>query len=217
MLPEFELLIALVPIALYLIVLGAINLRRQPYLLSGTREVALLGLALSGLAAIGPVMLFFPLQAASQFGSWIWVILGMFYLLLIMLWMLLARPRLVIYNTTTAQVRALLAEVAGGLDPQSRWAGDSLSLPNLNVQLYVESFDWMRNVAIVSGGGQQNLAGWQTLENGLRRVLCEITVPRNPRGYSMLATGLLVLASIGLLVMRNPQAVAQGLWQMLQV
>jgi hypothetical protein len=47
--------------------------------------------------------------------------------------------------------------------------------------------------------------------------LGEITVPRNPRGYGMLAAGLLVLASLTLLVVRNPHAVAQGLWQMLQV
>jgi len=217
MLREFELLIALVPVALYLAVLGVINLRRQPFLLSGAREVALLGLALLGFAAVGPMMLFFPQQAAGQFGMWVWALMGLFYLLLILLWMLLTRPRLVVYNSSTAQVRALLAEVAGRLDPQARWAGDCLSLPTLNVQLYVESFEWMRNVAIVSSGSDQNLAGWQALETGLRQVLSEITVPRNPRGYGMLAAGLLVLASLTLLVVRNPHAVAQGLWQMLQV
>jgi hypothetical protein len=210
-------LIAVAPLAMYLVLVGMLNLRRKPYLMTGARESMLVSLALSGLALIGPMELFFPQQAANEFGPYIWLMLLVFYLLAVMLWILISRPRLVVYNISSAQLRALLAEAAGKLDSEVRWAGDSLALPRLNVQLFVDGFDAMRNVSLVGTGGEQSYTNWRRLEGALREILREITVPRNPRGYSMVLVGILLLITLGFQVARDPQAVAQGLIQLLRL
>jgi hypothetical protein len=210
-------LIAVTPLAIYLVLVGMLNLRRKPYLMTGTREAMLVGLALSGLMVIGPMELFFPQQAANQFGPYIWIMLLLFYLLVVLLWILISRPRLVAYNISSAQLRALLAEAAGKLDPDVRWAGDSLTLPRLNVQLFVDGFDAMRNVSLIGTGGDQSYTNWRRLEGALRDVFREITVPRNPRGYSMFVVGVLLLVTLGFQAAKDPQAVAQGLVQLLRL
>jgi hypothetical protein len=212
-----ELLIATLPLALYLVLLGLINLRRRPYVLTGAREAMLVGLALSGLAIIGPMELFFPQQAANQFGPYIWLLLIVFYLLVVMLWILIARPRLVIYNISSAQLRAVLSETANKLDPESRWAGDALALPRLNVQLYVDTFDAMRNISLLSTGTDQNLSNWRRLEGALRATLREVTVPRSPRGYSFLSIGTLLLLLLFFKTLNNPQEIARGIIQLFRL
>ena len=82
---------------------------------------------------------------------------------------LLARPRLVIYNMSAEELHPVLAEVASRLDPAARWAGSQLSLPRLGVQLHLDSFDLMRNVSLASSGGRQNIDGWRRLARSLRR------------------------------------------------
>jgi hypothetical protein len=212
----FELLLAAGPLAVYLILLGFVNLRRRSWVLTGSREIALVAVALSGLAIIGPMELFFPRTAANQFGPYIWLLLLVFYGLLIALWILLARPRLVVYNISATQLRAVLSELAHKLDPESRWAGDSLALPKLNVQLTVDSFDVMRNVSLVATSGEQDYAHWRRLERTLRGALREVEVPRNPRGYTLLVCGALVLIGLAFKTLENPQAVAQVFFQLLR-
>ena len=58
--------LALGPPAIYLFLLGLINLTWRPLLVSGARDTALLGLAVSGLVIVGPMRLFFPEEAAMQ-------------------------------------------------------------------------------------------------------------------------------------------------------
>ncbi len=217
MLRTTELLLAIGPLAIYLVLLGLVNLRRRPYVVTGVRESALLGLALLGLMIIGPMELFFPQQAANNFGPYVWLLLITFYVLLLMLWVLVSRPRLVIYNVSPSQLRAVLSEVAHRLDGEARWAGDSLALPRLNVQLHVDSFDSMRNVTLVSSGNEQSYGNWRRLEGALRAALGEITVPRNPRGYTLVVMGLLMMVGLTFKVVQNPQAVAQGLIQLLRL
>jgi hypothetical protein len=66
--------------------------------------------------------------------------------------LLLLRPRLVIYNISVDKLRPILAEIVSELDPNARWAGDSLVLPGLGVQLYVDHFAAFRNVSLISAG-----------------------------------------------------------------
>lgn len=217
MLRTFELLLAIGPLAFYMVLIGLVNLRRHPYVMTGARESMLVGLAMLGFAVVGPMELFFPQQAANQFGPYIWLLLLVFYVLAVVLWILLARPRLVIYNISPAQLRAVLSEAALKLDPDARWAGDSLALPRLNIQLYVDAFETMRNVTLVGTGNNQSFGNWRRLEGVLRSLLREITVPRNPRGFSFLVVGMLLISALVLKVAQNPQAVAQAFLQMLRL
>ena len=212
-----ETLIAVAPLAIYLVLLGWVNLRHQPYVLTGARESMLTGLALSGLAVIGPMELFFPQQFANQFGLYAWLLLFTFYGLMLTLWILVARPRLVIYNVGSDQLRAVLSEAASKLDPEARWAGDCLAMPRLNVQLHVESFHFMRNVALVSAGNEPNYTNWRRFEGFLRGSLQDIQVPRNPRGYFFAFVGAMLLTGLTLNAALNPHALAQDLIQLLRI
>src|SRR5690606_27931463 len=137
--------------------------------------------------------------------------------LLVLLWILIAPPRLVVYNISAGQLRAVLAEVALKLDPEARWAGDSLAMPQLEVQLHLDPFDVMRNVTLVGTGAQHSFSGWRRLEAHLRTVLAETHVVRNSHGYSFVLVGLLLLVSLLTKVASDPQEVAQHLLQLLRL
>lgn len=212
----FRTCLALGPVAVYLLVLGAINLARRPLLVTGTRDYAALGLALLGLVIVGPIELFFPITAAIRLEMTVWILLLALYAMLLVLLLLLMRPRLVIYNISTEELRPVLAEVVTELDAEARWAGDSLALPNLGVQLHLDNVPSLRNVSLVSSGPLQNHQGWRRLELALAAALGEIEVSRNYRAISFLTTGGMIAGFLMLLVARNPQAVAQSFFDMLK-
>ena len=110
-------------------------MRRRPFLTSGGSDLTALGVALSGLMFVGPLELFRPEAATREFGNYIWLFLLLFYWLWLLLVVLLARPRLVVYNISMEELHPVLAEAAGRLDPDARWAGNHLTLPRLGVQL----------------------------------------------------------------------------------
>ena len=145
----FRFYLALGPVAIYLLLLGAVNLSRRPLLVSGGRDAATLALAVSGMVIVGPIELFAPLGAA-QAGPYVWFLLLALYALCATLALLLLRPRLVIYNISVDKLRPVLATLVEQLDTDARWAGDSLVLPGLGVQLYVDSFAMLRSASRVS-------------------------------------------------------------------
>ena len=163
----FHQCLALGPVAIYLMLLGVINLARRPLVVSGGRDAAALGLAVSGLVFVGPMALLFPESVAAHFGpagtKYLWLMfVGLLAICLIMV-LLTLRPRLMIYNISVDQLRPILAEVVERMDAEARWAGDCLFLPGLGVQLHLESFGWMRNVSLVSSGPKQDYQGWSRL------------------------------------------------------
>jgi len=202
---------ALGPVAIYLLLLGAVNLSRRPFLMSGVRDTAALALAVVGLVMVGPAEPFFPLAASIRLGVFVWVLLFSMYLLAVVLLLLMVRPRLVIYNISTDELRPILAEVVSKLDAEARWAQDSLALPTLGIQLHLESLAWLRNVSLVSSGPVQNYQGWRRLELALAAALAQVEVPRNVRAMSLVSAGLILLAFLVLTVSREHQAVAQSL------
>ena len=128
MLPDpLRLAIAIVPLVAYGLVLGILNARRRPFLTTGGADLAALGVALTGLVLIGPIELFRPEEATTEFGSYVLLFLLALYWLGLWLTILLSRPRLVIYNISDAELRPVLAETARTIDSQARWAGDSLA------------------------------------------------------------------------------------------
>lgn len=213
----FRLCLALGPVAVYMLVFGVINLSRRPFLVSGTRDAAALGLALVGFVMIGPIELFFPDTASIRFGPYVWVLLVALYILCLVLFLLTLRPRLIIYNISGDKLRPILADLVGQLDSDARWAGDSLALPTLDVQLHVESQPGMRNVSLVSSGPKQSHAGWRKLELSLQEVLSQFEVSRNPRGASLVSVGLMMMVFLIWVIDRTPEAVPQSLADMFQL
>lgn len=207
----FRLCLAFGPVAMYLLLLGAVNLSRRTLLVTGGRDIAALALAISGLVIIGPMELFFPFAAASRFGPNVWLLLLALYAMSVVLVLLLLRPRLVIYNITVDKLRPILADLVDQLDPSARWAGDSLVLPTLGVQLYVDSFATLRCASLVSAGGHQSQQGWRRLETALGDALARDEFSRNPRGLVLLGASFLIITAIVLAIASNPQTIAQSL------
>ena len=217
----FRMCLAFGPVAIYLMLLGMLNFSRRSFLVSGTRDVAVLALAVSGLLIIGPVELFFPEGVLVRLGRSAGALLLGFYIALyglsLVLVLLMLRPRLVIYNIAADQLRPILAETVEQLDPAARWAGDSLALPGLGVQLHVDSYASMRNVSLISAGPNQDYAGWRRLESALALALARVEVKRNPRGISLLSTGVFIMGWLAAEIARDPQAIAHTLFDLLQL
>lgn len=212
MLPDpLRLTIALVPLASYCLLIGLLNARRRPFVTTGGADLAALGAALSGVMLVGPIALFRPEEASAEYGRYVWIIMLAFYWLCVLLTVLLAKPRLVVYNISIEELRPVLAETARTMDPQARWAGDSLAMPTLGVQLHLESFDLMRNVSLVSGGDSQSLSGWRQLGGELYLRLKPLRVAPNPRALGILLAAFGFMAASMAHMLANPQQVAQAM------
>ncbi len=211
----FSACLALGPLAIYLLFLGVINLRRKPLVVSGTRETLSLGLALSGLAIVGPMQLFMPQEAATRFGPYVWMLLVCFYVLCLTLAIMLSRPRLVVYNISLTQLQPVLEETARRLDAQSTWAGKSLSMPSARVHLQLEDFSPLANVSLMATGDDQSIGNWRRLAAALRGRLAEVPLATQPHGFWLTVWGLAILAALAFWVAEDPQTVARGLDRLL--
>ncbi len=209
--------LALGPLAIYLLLLGAINLSRRPLLVTGGRDFIVLGLAVSGLVIIGPMELFFPIMAASVYGAVVWGLLIGLYGMCLILVVLVLRPRLVIYNISSEELRPILSQLLVEMDPEARWAGDSVVLPNLGVQMRMELVVSTRNVSLIANGPRQDSAGWNRLERELSAALRQVEVARNPRALSLVLASFLLAGSIVYAVTRDPQSLAQALFDVVHL
>jgi hypothetical protein len=209
--------IALGPVAAYLLLLGTLNLASRPFLTTGGRDIAALGLAISGLVIVGPMELFLPETAGLRFGGWIWALLLGFYIMCITLLVLMLRPRLVIYNITMDQLRPILASIVSDLDPNARWAGESLILPQLGVQLYAEPLLALRNVQLMASGPHQSYVGWRRLENALAKTLRGTRCSRNPYGVSLMLFALMLVGMVTYCAVHDSHTVAHSLREMLRL
>ena len=211
----FSACLAFGPLAIYMLLLGTINLARRPLVVRGTRETLALGLALLGLAVVGPMQLFMPQEAATRFGNLVWLLLLGFYLLCLTLAVLLSRPRLVIYNVEPDALRSALDETARRIDPDATWAGKALSMPLARVHLHVESFSPLANASLVASSDDQSLGGWRRLETALRAKLRHVPSAAQPRGVWLLVWGLVILVALGVWVVEDPQTIARGMDRLL--
>lgn len=223
-----HLCIAIGPLAVYLLVLGIMNLSRRPIMTTGQRDAAALGIAISGFVVTGPMELFFPERAVQQFngfaiggyaipgGAWVWGMLLALYILTLILIVLMMRPRLVIYNITAEQLRPVLVQVASRLDPEARWAGENLVMPQLEVQLHLEPFIALKNVQLVSSGPQQSFQGWRRLEQELGTAVSETRGTIGTFGLMFQMNGILLLSVLSYWLYRDGQGVMAALDEMLR-
>jgi hypothetical protein len=213
----FRLCLALGPLAIYLLSLAAINLSRRPFLVSGARDLAALGVGVAGLVVVGPLELLLPEDAIHVYQSYVWLLLVVMYALCVSLMVLLARPRLTIYNVSVDELRRALDEAIAQLAAQPCWAGNSLALASLKVELHIETSPVMRNASLVANGDEQSYAGWRKLELALAAQLRTLKAPPNPAGLVMALAATVMLAAMGWQLVVHPTAVAQGFFEMLRL
>ncbi len=168
--------IALLPLAAYTNVLGLLRLRSHPTVLSGAMDLVLLGLAVIGFIAVGPIELFFPRAAYSLLGVWVWIVLIALYLFLLMLIALNTVPTLVVYGLDTRLLRAQVCELLEKEQIRSEWLGDLVDLPELGVRACIESAGRGAVSQIHAAGKQQNLSGWFTFERLLVEKVATIRI-----------------------------------------
>lgn len=211
----FHLCVALGPVSLYLLMLAGINLSRRPFVVSGARDLLALSLATAGLFVVGPLALFMPHAGSIVYGAWIWLALLGLYAMASLLIALLARPRLIVYNSDRDTIRAVIDQVSPQLDAQAMWAGECCWLPKLGVQFALESNRTMRNVELVATHLEQDLSGWHTFQVALRQPLAGIRVSPNPRGRSCLGFALLIWIMLAVAIQSQPEQWVAGLEQFL--
>ena len=156
--------IAILPLAAYTNVLGLLRLRSKPTVLSGAMDLLLLGLAVIGIVAIGPIELFFPRAAYSLLGAWVWIVLIALYLFILMLIALNTPPKLVVYGLDHETLRAQVRELLEKEQIRSEWLGYLVDLPELGVRACIEPAGRGSVSQIHAAGKHQNLSGWFTLE-----------------------------------------------------
>lgn len=208
--------ISTAPLAVYCLMLAILNLSGRPFVTTGARDVAALGIGICGLVVAGPMELFFPEGAAARFGPYVWLLLIVFYGLCVSLTVLLMRPRLVVYNITTEQLRPILTEIAMQSDTSSRWTGDTLIIPKLGVHFQIEAVDWLKNVQLVASGNRQNFDGWSLVESRLKSETSKLWVGPNTLGLAMLVVSSVLAVSSAAWMLLDQTAVAQALTDMLR-
>lgn len=213
----FRLCLAFGPLAVYLLVVGIVNLSRRPLVTNGARETIALGLAVSGLLFIGPMELFLPASSAAFFGPYIWVLLVGFYGMTLLLIVLVQQPRINVYNLTGEQLHHVLPELVVRLDEGSRFAGDCLLMPNLKVQLHVDRFSPLRSISLVPAGDQQSFQGWTVLEKGLAAELAKVSVRPSPQGVILLIVAVGMLTILCQQLVSDPVAVTESMRDMLRL
>ena len=207
--------IAIVPLAVYLLMIGYLNFGGRPFVTTGARDSAALGIGLVGLVVSGPMLLFFPESAASHFGNWVWAMLLAFYGLFVSMFVLLMRPRIVIYNITEEQLRPILTSVAMELDPKSRWAGDSLLIPSRKVHLHLEPANWLKNIQLTSGGNHQSFDGWRLLEVGLKEKMKDYATGPNLIAFPLIVMSLVLAVTSAAWMFIDRDGVAAA-WEQLR-
>lgn len=211
-----RLCVALAPLAIYALVLGTLNLLRRPYVITSARDTTALGMAVAGLMLVGPIELLAPETAFRNFGPFVWLMLSTLYFLLVTLVVLLQRPGLVIYNLSFDEFRTAFAQVIERLEPDPRWAGNTLAMPSLGIELHVESFSPMANIRLSSVGDHQSLSGWHRLERAMMESVGSIEVRPSPRGVLFLTLALLMFVTASVSVLNDTPAFVRSFENLLR-
>jgi len=188
--------IALGPVAVYLLVLGAINWRGKPLVVDGKWDLLFLGLAVMGLFTAGPLELILPTVLFDQLGPATWLLALLAYLLGVSLITLLARPRLVAYNMGMEELRGAVANAAHDIDHRSTWAGDSLDMPRAGLQGRLEPMLSFRTTQLIANGPHQNHAAWQRLKKELSAMVKGAQRKANPRAVNLLFFAVVIVGLI---------------------
>ena len=194
--------IAILPLAAYFNVLGLMRLRSAPTVVSGAMDLLLLGLALLGVVAIGPIELFFPRAAYSLLGIWIWIVLIALYFFVLMLMVLNTAPKLVVYGLDHRSLRTQLCELLDQEKIRSEWLGDMVDLPDLGVRACIEPAGRGCVSQVHSAGKQQDLTGWFTLERLLAKKISKSNIDQRGQAILLLLTSF-VLFGIAVLLISN--------------
>ena len=187
-----------VPVSLYFLLLGLLNSRRHPQLLSGRQDFALLMVALSPLA-FGPAM--------HYLNGGLWMVPACVVLLIGGIWALAPRGRAwVIYNLPLSSARQTVIDAFEAMGRCSCNTVRGVEVEQGKAFVEFSSFPLLRNVSLRLVGGDENL--WRTFESHLSLRFKSIETAPSPMAVSLLlvATAMIV-APMALMVHHAPEIV----------
>ena len=123
------------------------------------------------------------------------LILG--FCLVVALCVLVSRPRLIVYNISVEQIRPLVAQVASDLDPQARWAGETVALPTRGLQVHLDGDGSLRTVSLIGVGRRSAHEGWSEFSRRVSHASRRLPVRASPWGgvFAGIGAVLVLLAS----------------------
>lgn len=190
----FTLLLAFVPILGYLATLGMIRVFGKTLVTTGSRDIAALGLAIAGLAAVGPAELFFPVAAATVFGPVVWIALAVFYALCVALIALTSRPKLVVYGRTPEELYEPLLAAARRIDSDA--TGDlsalRITLPDSGIHLRLDGHRGIDHAQVLAFEPGTTSHFWRTLLANVREEISGLPRPAPRRGFGMLLAAVVL-------------------------
>jgi hypothetical protein len=185
---------------LYLLGIAVVHVRHRPLAVPGGWDLAIVAVAVAGLAMAGPLDL---IQPVAIRGPWRLVLPAVLCGLLVALAILVARPRLVVYNVTLEQLRPVVAQVAASLDRQSRWAGETVALPGRGIQVTLDGRT-ARCVSLAAIGGRTSPEGWAEFSRRVRRSVRVLRVRSSPWAVVFAGCGIALVAASLWLALRPP-------------
>ncbi|MCA9191390.1 MAG: hypothetical protein KDB03_06505 [Planctomycetales bacterium] len=207
--------IAVIPIAIYVLLIGMLRLRRRPLITTGWRDTFTLGLSLIGLVAVGPMQLFFPTEAALRWHSWVWLALILLYVLILTMIMLSTKPRLIAYGMSLRQFMDIMLSAAKAVDVDTRWEGDVLNLPTSAIQFVIEPTGSTTVHQVVYVGTLYNLQDWMAIEKEFVKRGSQSECARSLIGMPLVLGGMLLLAAAVTPIISSPQEALTQLKQFL--
>jgi hypothetical protein len=184
------------PVALYFLLLGLLNTRRHPQLLTGRQDSALLTLAMSPLV-IAPIIYWLGggLQTALVCGL----------VLAAGVWILTPRDRTwVIYNLPASNVRRTTERIFRSLGVETQSTDAGLRFEDGEVE--ISHFPVLRNVTLRLTGGDGEL--WQKFETRLQEQLQHVETEPSPMAVTLLLLATtMIVAPMTLMVHHAPEIV----------
>jgi hypothetical protein len=124
----------------------------------------------------------------------------------------------VIYNMTVDRLRPMIEQSALRHDADLRLVGEAVQMPRANVHFLIETSPTMRNVSLVATSAEQSHTGWKRLRQDLAAAIRTVEVAPSPRGFTLLAVGILLLGWPLSELLRMPgHVVAERLKDMLRL
>ncbi|HUS48514.1 MAG TPA: hypothetical protein VM098_10355 [Phycisphaerae bacterium] len=187
-----------VPVWLYFLILGLLNSRRTPQLISGRRDFTLMVAALSPLFVL-PVLQYLGATLVTAAAA-VAALVGIVVLL---------GPRgsaWVIYNMPAEQARNVIATVLKSLGHEVLPEKDGFRLGGEGASVRIGGFPLLRNISVRLEGGGRELA--DRFESALSQSLAGTRAETTPMAVSMLliATAMMVLP-LTLMAHRVPELV----------
>lgn len=186
-----------VPVAVYFLILGVLNSRRHPQMLSGRLDFALMA------AALAPV---FVLPAVDYVGASLPAVLGVVLALTAVVLVLAPRRgNWVVYNLPSADAREAVTAALRRMGVGFRDEGADIRVGEGD-ELTIRSFSLLRNVSIrLRSDSAERI---RNFERALGRTVHALEAQASPTGVSfLLAATALLVAPLSLVAHRVPEIV----------